>query len=93
MSCQDLGKEYSKQRNNRYKGPAAGLRVDGEAAVTATADSLTSTLRGGQVLVSGYLGGSVTEAKLETPGALGGRAASAVSEGCPPILPTPHPYK
>lgn len=56
---------------------------------------LTSTLRGGQMLVSGYLGGSVTEAKLETPGALGCRAASAVSEGCPPILPTqsPHPYK
>ena len=79
--------------NNRYKGPAAGLRVDGEATLTATADSLPNTLWSGQVLVLDYLGGSVTKAKLDTLGALGCGAPSAVSEGCPPILPTPHPYK
>lgn len=84
------GKEYSKQRNNRYKSSAAGLRVDGEAQLQLFLIRLPAPFGVVNAECRVIWSGSVTEAKLETPGALGCRAASAVSEGCPPILiPTP----
>lgn len=65
--------------------------VSGEATLTATADSLTSTLWSGQVLVSDYLGGQSQKPNSEHPGlwdaGLPHLSQRAALPSCP--LPTP----